>query len=155
MGSNACVFDSKSLEKPRKTTRNAPQKCLFTLFKILSLFLTALYSISTAPIAPDPSEIERRITEAADAARAEGEAGLEDLLVCLGEVKSAFTRGTAPFYPSFVLTITTLYPRIILQEERKVEVLSAKLAELGVDAEALFAASTSDEKKTNSGDDLT
>lgn len=36
-------------------------------------------------------------------------------------------------------------------------VLSAKLAELGVDAAALLAASTSDglEKKTTSGDDLT
>ena len=45
------------------------------------------YLISIAPTAPDPSEIERRITEAADAARAEGEAGLEDLLVCLGEVR--------------------------------------------------------------------
>jgi len=41
------------------------------------------------------------------------------------------------------------------QEERKVEVLSAKLAELGVDAGALLAASASDEKKTTSADDLT
>ena len=50
----------------------------------------AINQIQTAPTAPDPAEIEKRITEAADAARAEGEAGLEDLLVCLGEVKVGF-----------------------------------------------------------------
>ena len=33
--------------------------------------------------------------------------------------------------------------------------LSAKLAELGVDAAALLAAATSDEKKATPGDDLT
>ena len=42
-----------------------------------------------------------------------------------------------------------------IQEESKVEVLSAKLAELGVDAAALLAAATSDEKKATPGDDLT
>ena len=53
------------------------------------------------------------------------------------------------------LTITYLNSQYIVQEERKVEVLSAKLAELGVDAAALLAASSSDDKKASGGDDLT
>ena len=100
---NACVFDlTENLERREKNATFSPSFLLF-------LFLTAFHSISTATTAPDPSETERRITEAADAARAEGEAGLEDLLVCLGEVKSAYTRFVHPFAPLFELTITALH----------------------------------------------
>lgn len=67
--------------------------------------------------APSSADIDRRIAEAAAKATAEAEDGVNDLLVCLG------------------------------QEERKVELLSARLAELGVDAAAIVA--------SVGGDDLT
>ena len=62
------------------------------------------------PAAPSSADIDRRIAEAATKAAAEAEDSVNDLLVCLG------------------------------QEERKVELLSARLAELGVDAAAIVAA---------------
>ena len=68
------------------------------------------------------------------------------------------TRKRTPFSPLFSAHSNHLFFNKllnVLQEERKVEVLSAKLAELGVDAAALLAAATSEEKKTTPGDDLT
>lgn len=78
---------------------------------------TSPHLTAPPPSAPSPADIERRIAEAAAKATAEAEDGINDLLVCLG------------------------------QEERKVELLSARLAELGVDAAAIVAGV--------GGDDLT
>ena len=45
------------------------------------------------PAAPDPADIERRIAEAAAKAVAEAEDGMNDLLVCLGQVRQKRERG--------------------------------------------------------------
>lgn len=98
----------------------------FRFFSLLKHTAASTTATNTNTAIPTAAEIEKKIKEAADAARAEGEAELDDLLACLGE------------------------------EERKVEVLTAKLAEFGVDAAALHAASAPDDaKKASSGDDLT
>lgn len=68
-----------------------------------------------APAAADEAAITARIDAAVAEAQKEADDNLNDLLVCLG------------------------------QEERKVEVLSAKLVEMGVDADGLIAAAAADE----------
>lgn len=94
---------------------NADSTSLPSSHSYFPLSDSLFYLISTAPSAPDPSEIERRITEAADAARAEGEAGLEDLLVCLGEVRLVLKcfdtrkkRTPLFFHPSLLLSQSRL-----------------------------------------------
>ena len=94
-----------SLEKLEKREKRCKKSAIFTKISPFPLFFSIIHSISTAAAGLDASEIERRITEAAEAARAEGEAGLEDLLVCLGEVRHAFTRVNAPFCLRSALTI--------------------------------------------------